>query len=244
MEAGKVRKDREGRLAAVRFIHEMPYSSNQRWQTLEDFGDSHDRNLGIIGDDLDPGGAHLRPTHSEKGYVQALLERCGEARGVHVSGSFAGGDQKRDWWHVRSAQDSVAGRERGGFSGAVGFERKVQLLLLVLQLVETIVNTALHEKLLVRALFAQTAFVEYEDAVGVLNGAQTMGDDQGGPAREQTAKGFANLELCFRIHAGGGFIEDQKAWIVRESARKIDELPLADRERGTALVDAGGDSLG
>ena len=64
------------------------------------------------------------------------------------------------------------------------------------------------------ALFAQAAFVEDEDAVGVLDGAQAMGDDQGGAAAEQAVEGFADLEFGFGVHAGGGFVEDQEAWIV------------------------------
>src|SRR5437879_4655275 len=93
------------------------------------------------------------------------------------------------------------------------------------------------------ALFAQAAFVEYEDLVGVLNGTETMRDDERSAARQQTAEGFANLQLCFCVHAGCSFVEDEKARIVGERAGKIDELTLADRKRGTALVDARSDTL-
>jgi len=46
-----------------------------------------------------------------------------------------------------------------------------------LQLVKPIVNSALREKLLMRALFAQAPFVKHENAVGVLDRAQPVRDD-------------------------------------------------------------------
>ncbi len=82
----------------------------------------------------------------------------------------------------------------------------MQLLLFVLELIEAVVDATLGEEFLVRALFAEAAFVEDEDAVGVLNSAEAMGDDQRGAAAEQAVQGIADLQLGFGIHAGGGFI--------------------------------------
>jgi len=73
--------------------------------------------------------------------------------------------------------------------------------------------------------------VEYEDAVGVLNGAETMRDDQSSAATEQAVESFADLQLGFGVHAGGGFVEDQEARIVRERTREIDELGRWPTER-------------
>src|SRR5229473_4937525 len=120
----------------------------------------------------------------------------------------------------------------------------MQLLLLVLQLVQAIVDSALSEKLLMRTLLAQAAFVEYEDAVGVLNGAQPVSDYQCGAAREQTIQSFANEQLSLGVHARSGFVENQEARIVRQGAGKIDELSLADGKCGAALVDVTGNALG
>src|SRR5882762_2394700 len=120
----------------------------------------------------------------------------------------------------------------------------MQLLLLVLQLVKPVVNTALGEKLLARALFAQAPFVEDEDAVGVLDGAQAMGDDQSGAPGEQAAESFANEKFRFRVHAGGGFVKDEETRIVGQGAGEIDELALADRKSGAALVDVAGHAFG
>lgn len=71
-----------------------------------------------------------------------------------------------------------------------------------------------------------------------------MGDDERGAAAEETVEGVANLQLGLGIDAGGGFVEYKEARIVREGASEADELALADRERGAALVDGGADAFG
>src|SRR4029077_7434572 len=217
--------------------------AEQRRQALQNFGNAHHGNLGIIRDDLDARGAHLRPVHSENRDVEALLQRGGKARGVHVSGSFAGGEKERYGRHERMAQRSVAGRQDRGFGRAAGFDWQMELLLLVLQLVEAIVNSALREEFLMRALFAQASFVKDEDAVGVLNGAEAVRDNQGGAAGEQAIERFANQQLRLGVHAGGRFVEDEEARIVGQRAGKIDELALADGKGGAALVDIAGDAF-
>src|ERR1700682_2141864 len=103
----------------------------------------------------------------------------------------------------------------------------MQLLFFVLQLIEPIVDPALGEQFLMRALLAQPALVKYEDAIRMLNSAETMRDHERGSTREQTVQRFANEELCFGVHARSGFIENQEARIMRQRASKIDELSLA-----------------
>ena len=84
-----------------------------------------------------------------------------------------------------------------------------ELLLLILKLIEPVVDAAQSQKLLMRALFAQAPFVEDEDAVGVLNGAQAVGDHHGRAAGQQPVERFADQQLGLGIDAGGGFVEDQ-----------------------------------
>ena len=86
----------------------------------------------------------------------------------------------------------------------------------------------LRQQFLVRALFAQTAFMKYQNLIGVLNGAEPVSDDQGGSAGQQAAQGLANLQLGFRVHAGSGFIQNQEARIVSQGSRETDQLPLTD----------------
>src|SRR5438445_12873429 len=87
-----------------------------------------------------------------------------------------------------------------------------------------------------RALFAQAPFVKHEDAVGMLDGAETMRDDQRGSAGQQAIQRFSNEQLGLGVHAGGGFVEDEEARIVGQSASKIDELALVDRKSGAGMV--------
>ena len=108
---------------------------------------------------------------------------------------------------------------------------EVEFLLFVLELVEAVVDAALGEEFLMGALFAEAAFVEDEDAVGVLNGAEAMRDDERGAAAEKAVERLADQEFGFGVHAGRGFVEDEEARIVGEGAGEIDELALADAER-------------
>jgi len=47
---------------------------------------------------------------------------------------------------------------------------------------------------------------------------------------QQAVQGFANEQLRLRIDARGCFVQNQEARIVRQRARKIDELALPDRK--------------
>src|SRR2546430_8190980 len=89
-----------------------------------------------------------------------------------------------------------------------------------------------------------SALCEHEDAVGMLDGAETMRDDQRGSAGQQAIQRFSNEQLGLGVHAGRGLIEDEEARIVGQRAREIDELALADRKSGAALVDVAGHTFG
>ena len=249
MKAGKIGEDREWRLAARRFGDKVAHGAHQRRKVLEDFGDANDGDFGIVGDDVNAGGAHLRAAHAEEGHVACVA--AGPSRGARRTclrklrlrrvRSGMGGMCGRCDVNPSRAAEWVAGREadrRGGRRIPRGF-RQAQFLFFVLELVEAVVDAALGEKFLMRALFAQAALVEDENAVGVLNGAQAMGDDERGAAGEQAVERFANQQLGFGVHAGGGFVENQEARIVRQRAGEADQLALADGKSRAALVDAG-----
>src|SRR5690348_12158186 len=119
----------------------------------------------------------------------------------------------------------------------------MQLLLFVLELIQAEVDAALSQKLLVRALLAQAALMEHEDAVRVLNGAEAVSNHERGAPRQQSAQSFADLQFRFRVNARSGLIKNQEARIMGQSAREIDELALANRERRAAFVDAGGGAV-
>jgi len=70
-------------------------------------------------------------------------------------------------------------------------------LLLVgeLEFVEAGVDAVEGEKLVVAALFDDAAFVENDDAVGGLDGGQTVRDDEGGTVFDDLLEGFLEAGL-------------------------------------------------
>ena len=86
-------------------------------------------------------------------------------------------------------------------------------------------------------------FVKHENAMRVLDRAQPVRDHHGRAAVEQPVERLADHQLRLRVHARGGFVEDQKLRIVRQRAREAYQLPLPDRKRRAALGDRGLDSL-
>src|SRR5215471_19768542 len=121
-----------------------------------------------------------------------MSKGMGGIRNVH---SIARRSRRREHARTRSRRDPVDA---------------AQFLFLVLELIQAIVDATLRQQFLVRPLFAQTALVKHQYAVGVLNRAQAMRDHQRRTAAEQLVKRLANQQLCFRIHARGCFIQNQE----------------------------------
>src|SRR5580658_8620296 len=103
-----------------------------------------------------------------------------------------------------------------------------ELLIPVLQLIKAIINSVAREHFLMRALFAQAAFVEHKNTVGVLNRVEAMRDHERSASFEQAIERGADEELGFGVDTGGGFVEDEEARIVGKRAGETDELALAD----------------
>ena len=116
-------------------------------------------------------------------------------------------------------------------------EGRAQLLIFVLELVQAIVDPAQGEQLLMRTLLAQFTFVENENSVGVLDGAEPVRDDQGGAALEQTVERLADQNFGFRVHARCCFVQDQKPWIVRKRPREANQLALPHGKSRAAFAD-------
>jgi hypothetical protein len=96
----------------------------------------------------------------------------------------------------------------------------VQFLLLILQLIQAVINSPLCQQILVSALFPQASFVEYQNAVGVLNSAQAVGNRQRGSSRQQAVQRFTNLQFRFGVNARGRLVQNQEPRIVRQRSRK------------------------
>ncbi len=93
-------------------------------------------------------------------------------------------------------------------------------------------------KFLVRAHLAQLAFVHHQNPIGPLDGGKAMRDDDRGAPLHQVIERLANTELGLGIDAGGGFVQDQVARIVRQRPGETDELFLARGKSAAALANS------
>ena len=60
---------------------------------MQHLGDPDDGHFVIVGDQLNPCFGHARSAHAEKLRAGAGTQRGSEAGGVHVAGSFSGGEE-------------------------------------------------------------------------------------------------------------------------------------------------------
>src|SRR5262245_20252650 len=101
--------------------------------------------------------------------------RCFRAvarRAAYMSPEASPAERRSGRGGMSGSERLIAGGQSGSFRGAASLDGKRQVLLLVLELIEAVVDAALEEKLLVRALLAQAPLVKDEDAIGVLDGAE------------------------------------------------------------------------
>src|SRR5580693_4364114 len=142
------------------------------------------------------------------------------------------------WSRGPRSSTSVMGRQRlRKTRDSAGRQRGNEFLLFVLKLVEAVIDAALGQEFLMRALFAQTALVEDENAISVLNGAEAVRDYHGGAAFQQPIERFANHQFGLGVNARGGLIEYQELGIVREGTGETDKLTLADGKRRATFGD-------
>ncbi len=87
-----------------------------------------------------------------------------------------------------------------------------------------------------RALLHNLPIVDDHDAVGVGDGTQAMGNHKGGAPLEQARQSKLDDALGLRVHAGGGFVQDQDARVGQQRAREGDQLALSHAEQRAALL--------
>ena len=73
---------------------------------------------------------------------------------------------------------------------------------------------------------------------------QAVRDDDRGAPGEKPIQGVANHHFGFSIDAGGGFVEDQEARIMRQGAGETHQLALADGKSGATLGNQSVQALG
>ena len=91
------------------------------------------------------------------------------------------------------------------------------------------------EQFVVRAFFLNLAFVEHNNLVGFLNGAEAVGNHNRSAACHEFFDGILNQFFGFAVHAAGGLVQDNDARVVNNGSHKRNQLPLPHRKRGTAL---------
>src|SRR4029077_6180409 len=70
------------------------------------------------------------------------------------------------------------------------------------------------------------AGLDDQNLIGAPDGGETVSDDEGGAAAHQVAQPLLNERLGLGIEAGGGFVENEDAWIGENGARDGNPLLL------------------
>src|SRR5215813_5447280 len=75
-----------------------------------------------------------------------------------------------------------------------------------LELVKPLIEAAAAQEVLVAALVHETPLVEDDDAVGVLDGREPMGDDKGGPPLHEIDQSALDRGLRLRVEVRGRLV--------------------------------------
>ena len=95
------------------------------------------------------------------------------------------------------------------------------------------------QQLLVRALLDDLAIVDDDDLVRIADRGQAMGNDETGAAFHQAQQRFLDARFGARVHAGGGFVEDEDARVGQDGAGDGQQLALSLAEVAGALREFG-----
>jgi len=91
----------------------------------------------------------------------------------------------------------------------------------------------------VGAALQDAALVQDDDLVGVLHGAQPLGDDDLGGAGDLPGEGPADEGVGAGVDGGGRVVEDEDLRPLEQGAGDAQALLLASGDIGAALLDAG-----
>lgn len=91
----------------------------------------------------------------------------------------------------------------------------------------------------VGSLLDDVALFEDVDAVGVLDGGESVCDDEGGAVFHEAVEGVLDLAFGFGIDGGGGFVEEEDGCVFEECAGYGEALFFAAGEFDAAFADVG-----
>src|SRR4029450_9929488 len=107
----------------------------------------------------------------------------------------------------------------------------------VLKFEEFVIDPALREELLVTSSLAESAFVQDENFVHVLNGRQAVRDSYRRTPGHESVQGIPNQQLCLGVDARRRFVEDEHPRVAGQGASEREELLLSGRERRASRRD-------
>ena len=110
---------------------------------------------------------------------------------------------------------------------------------LLLDIVDVLIDTVVGEKLFSGTDIVDLAVVEDDDAVGILDGGDFLGDDDLGHMRKLGFQVF--LEPVFRhaVESGEGVVEDENLRIAENGSGDTDSLSLSAGDVVSALGNIG-----
>ena len=101
------------------------------------------------------------------------------------------------------------------------------------------ISAATGEKLLVRATFHNATMLNGRNLVGMLNGRETVSDDDRGAATRQALERLLHRLLALVIQSTGRLIQNKDLGIFEKHARDGDALLLTTRKTAAALAHHG-----
>jgi hypothetical protein len=87
--------------------------------------------------------------------------------------------------------------------------------------------------------FHNRAVIHDHDEVGGAHRAEAVGDDEGGAVFENVVETLLDGAFAFGVERAGGFVEDEDARFLEQSAGDGDALLLPAGQRLSALADFG-----
>ena len=87
------------------------------------------------------------------------------------------------------------------------------------------------------AAFSDDAVLEVDDAVGLFDSGQTVGDDNDRPVFHQVIDGLLDLAFRLHVHGGGGFVQDEDGRVTQDRPGNGEPLLLAAGEPDPPFAD-------
>src|SRR5437870_11742410 len=109
----------------------------------------------------------------------------------------------------------------------------------VLQAIELRVDPGGGEQFGVPSGLGDMARVQYDVAVGSLDGGEPVRDHERCAALHERLERLLDVALGFAVESGGGLVENQHRRVLEERARDGEPLPLPARKAHAVLADHG-----